>query len=199
MRKKSRACDGASEGTLEQPQLRGPCQCGGKFAAKLLEIPLHPAFPADQDMIVIGKPFGRQSGTQQLAKTALHPVSDHGVSNLLGHCNAEALALPASVLPLGETLVVTGKGNKQRVVAILPVVREAVAAYAAQCPWPLVPDQPLFRGAKGGALNHQAKITYKQRSKARRCLPSLRNAVHDIVEPPRRNVLDKRHKQPSIV
>lgn len=66
---------------------------------------------------------------------------------------AEALALPASVLPLGETLVVTGKGNKQRVVAILPVVREAVAAYAAQCPWPLVPDQPLFRGAKGGALN----------------------------------------------
>ena len=66
---------------------------------------------------------------------------------------AEALALPASVLPLGETLVVTGKGNKQRVVAILPVVREAVAAYAAHCPWPLAPDQPLFRGAKGGPLN----------------------------------------------
>lgn len=66
---------------------------------------------------------------------------------------AEALALPASVLPLGETLVVTGKGNKQRVVAILPVVREAVAAYAALCPWPLEPAQPLFRGAKGGPLN----------------------------------------------
>lgn len=66
---------------------------------------------------------------------------------------AEALALPASVLPLGETLVVTGKGNKQRVVPILPLVREAVADYARRCPWPLMPDQPLFRGAKGGPLS----------------------------------------------
>ena len=66
---------------------------------------------------------------------------------------AEALALPASVLPLSETLVVTGKGNKQRVVPILPVVREAVADYACRCPWPLPPGQPLFRGAKGGPLS----------------------------------------------
>jgi len=40
---------------------------------------------------------------------------------------AEALALPASVLPLGETLTVTGKGNRQRVVPILPIVRDALA------------------------------------------------------------------------
>lgn len=66
---------------------------------------------------------------------------------------AEALALPASVLPLGETLVVTGKGNKQRVVPILPVVRAAVEDYARRCPWPLPPGQPLFRGAKGGPLS----------------------------------------------
>ena len=66
---------------------------------------------------------------------------------------AEALALPASVLPLGETLVVTGKGSKQRVVPILPLVRAAVADYARRCPWPLPPDQTLFRGAKGGPLS----------------------------------------------
>lgn len=66
---------------------------------------------------------------------------------------AEALALPASVLPLGETLVVTGKGNKQRVVPILPLVRAAVEDYARRCPWPLPPDQTLFRGAKGGPLS----------------------------------------------
>lgn len=66
---------------------------------------------------------------------------------------AEALALPASVLPMGETLVVTGKGNKQRVVPILPLVRESVADYARRCPWPLTPDRPLFRGAKGGPLS----------------------------------------------
>ena len=66
---------------------------------------------------------------------------------------AEALSLPASVLPLGETIVVTGKGGKQRIVPLLPLVRQAVAEYAAQCPWPLEPDKPLFRGAKGGQLS----------------------------------------------
>ena len=65
---------------------------------------------------------------------------------------AEALSLTAAALPLGETLVVTGKGGKQRVVPVLPVVRAAVANYAARCPWPLEPAKPLFRGAKGGPL-----------------------------------------------
>lgn len=66
---------------------------------------------------------------------------------------AEALSLKGGDLPLGETLSVTGKGGKQRVVPILPLVREAVADYTRQCPWPLTRDEPLFRGAKGGALN----------------------------------------------
>lgn len=66
---------------------------------------------------------------------------------------AEALALPASALPLGEALTVTGKGNKQRVVAMLPIVRDAVADYAAKCPWPLESDKVLFRGVKGGPLS----------------------------------------------
>jgi integrase/recombinase XerC len=65
---------------------------------------------------------------------------------------AEALSLTGADLPLGETLRVTGKGGKQRVVPVLPVVREAVAHYAAQCPWPLGRAEPLFRGAKGGPL-----------------------------------------------
>jgi integrase/recombinase XerC len=65
---------------------------------------------------------------------------------------AEALSLKGSDFPLGETLVVTGKGNKQRVVPILPIVRAAVADYAARCPWPLAKGEPLFRGAKGGPL-----------------------------------------------
>ncbi|NCU12545.1 MAG: tyrosine recombinase XerC [Sphingomonadaceae bacterium] len=66
---------------------------------------------------------------------------------------AEALSLSGGALPLGETLVVTGKGGKQRVVPLLPLVREAVADYAVKCPWPLPKDGPLFRGAKGGPLN----------------------------------------------
>lgn len=66
---------------------------------------------------------------------------------------AEALALKGSALPLGETVTVTGKGNKQRVVPLLPVVRQAVADYLDQCPWPILRDEPLFRGAKGGPLS----------------------------------------------
>jgi len=66
---------------------------------------------------------------------------------------AEALGLKAEVLPLDESLTVTGKGGRQRVVPILPLVRDAVDDYARRCPWTLARDQPLFRGAKGGPLS----------------------------------------------
>lgn len=66
---------------------------------------------------------------------------------------AEALSLTGNAWPMGESLVVTGKGNKQRVVPILPVVRQAVADYLDKCPWPQFSDKPLFRGAKGGPLS----------------------------------------------
>jgi integrase/recombinase XerC len=65
----------------------------------------------------------------------------------------EAIALPARVLPLGETLTVTGKRDKTRIVPLLPQVRAAVEAYAAQTPWAPAPDEPLFRGVKGGPLS----------------------------------------------
>lgn len=65
---------------------------------------------------------------------------------------AEALALKASVFPLGESMVITGKGGRQRVVPLLPIVREGVTEYVRLCPWPLEKDEPIFRGAKGGPL-----------------------------------------------
>ncbi|MGP7794623.1 tyrosine recombinase XerC [Sphingomonas sp. CLY1604] len=64
----------------------------------------------------------------------------------------EAIALPARILPLGETLVVTGKRDKTRIVPLLPQVRAAIEAYARAVPWTLDPAAPLFRGAKGGPL-----------------------------------------------
>lgn len=66
---------------------------------------------------------------------------------------AEALSLTGAVLPLAQVLIVTGKGGKQRAVPILPLVADAVADYAAKCPWPLDRDKPLFRGARGGPLS----------------------------------------------
>ena len=58
-----------------------------------------------------------------------------------------------AALPLGGTLVVTGKRAKTRVVPLLPQVRDAIDAYVATCPWATARDLPLFRGAKGGALS----------------------------------------------
>jgi integrase/recombinase XerC len=66
---------------------------------------------------------------------------------------AEALSLTGAAFPLGEVLIVTGKGAKQRAVPILPIVRDAVVDYAAKSPWPIERDTPLFRGAKGGPLS----------------------------------------------
>ena len=65
----------------------------------------------------------------------------------------EALALPAAILPLGETLRVLGKRDKIRIVPLLPQVREAIERYAAQMPFAVEGDEPLFRGAKGGPLS----------------------------------------------
>ncbi|KWV92960.1 tyrosine recombinase XerC [Erythrobacter sp. YT30] len=66
---------------------------------------------------------------------------------------AETLSLLGRDAPLGETLSVTGKGGKQRIVPVLPVTRQAVADYVEACPLPLDPDEALFRGAKGGPLS----------------------------------------------
>lgn len=96
---------------------------------------------------------------QEVAENAAEPwiaARDMAVLLLLygaGLRIGEAMALTAGVLPLGESLVITGKGGRQRLIAILPAVRQAVEAYAALVPWPLPAKGPLFLGAKGGALS----------------------------------------------
>jgi integrase/recombinase XerC len=66
----------------------------------------------------------------------------------------EALALKRREAPLpgAESLRVLGKGRKERLVPVLPVVTEAVAEYLALCPYRPEPDGPLFLGARGKAL-----------------------------------------------
>jgi len=81
---------------------------------------------------------------------------------------AEALSLEGRDAPLGETLQVTGKGGKQRLVPVLPITRAAICAYTATCPWPLSAKEPLFRGAKGGPLSQN--MVQKAMAKARRAL-----------------------------
>lgn len=66
---------------------------------------------------------------------------------------SEALALNGVDWPLREALTIRGKGGKERQVPVLPVARDAIAAYLRLSPWPLERDDPLFRGARGGRLS----------------------------------------------
>ncbi|SEJ35466.1 integrase/recombinase XerC [Sphingobium sp. AP50] len=65
----------------------------------------------------------------------------------------EAMGLQGDIMPLGDTLRVTGKRNKTRIVPLLPQVRQAIETYLDQCPYPPARDEPLFRGARGGQLS----------------------------------------------
>ncbi len=66
---------------------------------------------------------------------------------------AEALALNGDALAALDVLRVTGKRGKARAVPLLPVVRDAVRAYAQAAPFRIAADTPLFLGARGDRLD----------------------------------------------
>jgi len=69
---------------------------------------------------------------------------------------SEALGLKRKEVPApgqGDIIVVTGKGQKTRMVPVLMPVLQLIAAYVAICPYPLANNDPLFVGAKGGPLS----------------------------------------------
>ena len=69
---------------------------------------------------------------------------------------SEALGLKRDELPTpgkGDSVTVTGKGNKTRMVPVLQRVLELVADYVALCPFDLPGNGPLFVGTRGGPLS----------------------------------------------
>ena len=112
--------------------------------------------------------------SEQAAEDATEPwiaARDSAVLLLLygsGLRVAEALGLTGAALPLGEALSVTGKRAKTRIVPLLPLVREAIEAYLALCPYPSARDASLFRGARGGPL--RGEIVRRAVRRARRAL-----------------------------
>ncbi|HXP97750.1 MAG TPA: tyrosine recombinase XerC [Telmatospirillum sp.] len=81
---------------------------------------------------------------------------DTALLTLLYGCGlrlGEALGLNRGNAPKGDVMMITGKGQKQRLVPLLPAVVEAVDLYLAQCPYAGSPSAPLFVGARGKRLN----------------------------------------------
>lgn len=69
---------------------------------------------------------------------------------------SEALGLKRREVPRpgeGDVLIVTGKGNKTRMVPVLQNVLALVQEYVAMCPYPLPAEGPIFLGARGGPLS----------------------------------------------
>ena len=108
------------------------------------------------------RPVTEDQARGLIAQAGMNPMRDDweglrdaAVLTLLWGCGlriSEGLSLTMGDVPLGESLRITGKGNKTRLVPVLPAVAQAIDAYAAALPFTLGKDEPLFRSTRGGPL-----------------------------------------------
>jgi len=87
---------------------------------------------------------------------------------------SEALGLKRGDIPTpgrGDTLRITGKGNKQRIVPVLVQVSQSIADYISVCPYDLPADGPLFVGARGKALSPRIVQLVMERLRGALSLP----------------------------
>jgi len=108
------------------------------------------------------KPLGAEEALETLSAAATMQsepwmaARDVALFTLLYGCGlrlGEALGLTRGRAPCGSSMMITGKGNKTRLVPLLPAVVQAVEDYLGQCPYALKAEDPLFVGARGGPLN----------------------------------------------
>ncbi|MFZ5721525.1 MAG: tyrosine recombinase XerC [Pseudomonadota bacterium] len=128
------------------------------------------------------RPITEDQASGLLAEPGLDPdredweaARDEAVLTLLYGCGlriSEALSLRRADAPLGETLRITGKGSKTRLVPVLPAVRAAIDAYLAQAPFALPPEEPLFRAKRGGPLSPRHVQATVQALRGRLGLPA---------------------------
>ena len=120
------------------------------------------------------RPLSEDAAVAMLETVELQSMTDWiaardvAVVTLLYGCGlriSEALGLTGAAFPLGEVLRIRGKGGKERIVPVIGAARDAVARYVRACPYPVEPEAPLFRGARGGAL--QPRLVQKAMQQAR--------------------------------
>ena len=83
-------------------------------------------------------------------------LRDRALFMLLYGCGLridEALKLNYGARPKDGDVRVMGKGSKERLVPVIPVVEKMLGEYIAACPYPFEKDTPLFLGSRGKRLN----------------------------------------------
>lgn len=100
---------------------------------------------------------------------------DVAVVTLLYGCGlriSEALSLTRADHPLPEVLRIHGKGDKVRIVPVLPAARAAVTDYIKHCPYDVPQEGPLFLGLRGGPLNPRQIQKTMEKSRLQLGLPA---------------------------
>ncbi|MEN8236319.1 MAG: tyrosine recombinase XerC [Pseudomonadota bacterium] len=88
---------------------------------------------------------------------------DAALFTLLYGCGlriSEALELNVADKPESAQMTITGKRNKQRLVPVLPIVRQRLTEYLDLRPYAAAPESPLFVGLRGKRL--QAPVARRQ-------------------------------------
>lgn len=109
------------------------------------------------------------------AKDGWVAARDAAVVTMLYGCGlriSEALSLKGAALPLPDTLIITGKGGKDRLVPVIQAAKDAVNTYLRLCPHAMEPDAPLFRGIRGGPLNPRAVQKVMEKARLQLGLPA---------------------------
>ena len=74
-------------------------------------------------------------------------------------------------VPLGETVTILGKGRKERVVPVLPLLRDAIDAYAKEIPFNGAPGTALFLSRRGKPMSPREAQGLMQRLRGALGLP----------------------------
>ena len=101
-------------------------------------------------------------------KNSWQGLRDKAIFTLLYGCGlriSEALSLNIGDITNNDFVRIKGKGNKTRIVPLLPVVIENINAYLNECPYHLKNGDALFLGARGERLS--PRIIQRQMQKIR--------------------------------
>ena len=65
---------------------------------------------------------------------------------------SEAINMKTNELPLNTSVLVKGKGKKERMVPILNIANQAIENYTKQCPYPISNSEYIFLGIRGNRM-----------------------------------------------